>query len=39
VIEAGDIAKGPIATVPVPVPMRPQVHGWWVPQAELDEAS
>ncbi|MDB5688871.1 MAG: carotenoid oxygenase [Sphingomonas bacterium] len=39
VIEASDIAKGPIATVPVPVPMRPQVHGWWVPQAELEAAA
>ena len=35
VIEANDIAKGPIAKVPVPVPLRPQVHGWWVPAEEL----
>jgi carotenoid cleavage dioxygenase len=38
VIEADEVAKGAIAKVPVPVPMRPQVHGWWVPAAEIAAA-
>ena len=38
VIEAGAIAKGPIARVPMPLPMRSQVHGTWVPAAQLEEA-
>ncbi|MDB5717809.1 MAG: carotenoid oxygenase [Sphingomonas bacterium] len=39
VIEADEVAKGPIAKVPMPVPLRPQVHGWWVPAAELEAAA
>lgn len=35
VIDATDIAKGPIARVKMPVPLHPQVHGWWVSAAEL----
>jgi len=35
VFEAGDIGKGPIASVPVPVRCRPQVHGWWVSADQL----
>lgn len=38
VIDAGEVAKGPIAKVKVPVKLRPQVHGWWVPEAQLAEA-
>ncbi len=34
-IDATDIAKGPIARVKMPVPLHPQVHGWWVSAAEL----
>jgi len=35
VIAAGNIAAGAVARVPVPVRMRPQVHGTWVSQARL----
>jgi len=38
VLEAGAIAKGPVASVRIPARLRPQVHGWWVPQAQLDAA-
>ena len=38
VLEAGAIAKGPVAQVRIPARLRPQVHGWWVPQAQLDAA-
>lgn len=38
VIDAGAVAAGPIARVPMPMPMRAQVHGWWVPRAQLDAA-
>ncbi|OHC94235.1 MAG: carotenoid oxygenase [Sphingomonadales bacterium RIFCSPLOWO2_12_FULL_63_15] len=38
IVEAGDIAKGPIARVPMPLPMRAQVHGSWVSRAQLDGA-
>ncbi len=39
VLDAGNIAAGPVAKVTIPHRLRPQVHGWWVPQAELDAAS
>ncbi|GAA0319875.1 carotenoid oxygenase family protein [Sphingomonas oligophenolica] len=35
VIDAANIAAGPVARVPVPVRMRPQVHGVWVSEAQL----
>lgn len=35
VVDASDMAKGPVARVKMPVPLHPQVHGWWVPGAEL----
>lgn len=35
VIDAGNIAAGAVARVPVPVRMRPQVHGAWVSEAQL----
>ena len=38
VLDAGNVAKGPIAKVKVPVQLRPQVHGTWVPAAELKKA-
>jgi carotenoid cleavage dioxygenase len=34
-VDADNIAAGAIAKVRVPVPMRPQVHGWWVSAAQL----
>lgn len=38
VLNAGDLAAGPVAKVAIPTRLRPQVHGWWVPQAQLDAA-
>ena len=38
IIEAADIAKGPIARVPMPMPMRAQVHGAWVSADQLANA-
>jgi len=38
IIAAGRIAEGPVARVPMPLPMRAQVHGTWVSQARLAEA-
>ena len=35
VVDADDIGAGPVAKIAVPVPLRPQVHGWWVSAAEL----
>jgi carotenoid cleavage dioxygenase-like enzyme len=35
VIDAGDIAAGAVARVPVPVRLRPQVHGAWVSERQL----
>ncbi len=39
ILEAGAIGKGPVASVRIPHRLRPQVHGWWVPQAQLDAAA
>ncbi len=36
VVDAGNLGAGPVATVQIPTRLRPQVHGWWVPQAQLD---
>ncbi len=38
IVDGGRIGAGPVAKVKVPHRLRPQVHGWWVPQAELDAA-
>ncbi|MBB5985225.1 carotenoid oxygenase family protein [Sphingobium lignivorans] len=35
---AGDLPAGPVAKVPVPTRMRPQVHGWWVPMVDYEAA-
>jgi carotenoid cleavage dioxygenase len=35
IVDADNLSAGPVAKVAVPVPLRPQVHGWWVPAAEL----
>jgi len=35
IVDAGAVAKGPVARIEVPVQLRPQVHGAWVPAAEL----
>lgn len=39
ILEAGAIGKGPVASIRIPTRLRPQVHGWWVPQAQLDAAA
>jgi carotenoid cleavage dioxygenase len=38
IVDAGNISAGPVARVKVPIQLRAQVHGWWVPAAELDKA-
>lgn len=38
VIEAGNIAAGPVARVEIPARLRPQVHGWWASAASLTAA-
>ena len=38
IVEAGNIAAPPVARVKLPVALHPQVHGWWVPAAELAQA-
>jgi len=38
ILDAGNVAAGPVARVPIPHRLRPQVHGWWVSAAELDAA-
>lgn len=39
VVDAGNIGAGPVAKVGIPARLRPQVHGWWVPQAQIDAAA
>ena len=38
IIDAGNLAAGPVAKVAIPHRLRPQVHGWWVNAAELAKA-
>lgn len=35
---AGAVERGPVAKIPVPTRLRPQVHGWWVPMEEYQAA-
>ena len=35
ILDAGDVAAGPVARVAIPHRLRPQVHGWWVSAAQL----
>jgi carotenoid cleavage dioxygenase len=39
ILDAGNVAAGPVARVVVPRRMRWQVHGWWVSAAELAAAA
>jgi len=39
ILDAGNIAAGPVARVPIPHRLRPQVHGWWVSAADLASAA
>ncbi len=38
IINAGQIAKGPVCRVQIPLKQKGQIHGWWVPKAELDKS-
>jgi len=38
ILDAGDVAAGPVARVSIGHRLRPQVHGWWVREAELAAA-
>ncbi len=38
IIDAGQIAKGAVARIALPLKMRPQVHGTWVSAAQLSQA-
>jgi carotenoid cleavage dioxygenase len=38
IIDATRVEAGPVAKVPIPHRLRPQVHGWWVGAAELAAA-
>jgi carotenoid cleavage dioxygenase-like enzyme len=38
IIDADNITAPPLARVKLPVPLRPQVHGWWVSAAQLAKA-
>ena len=38
ILDAGDVAAGPVARVHIAHRLRPQVHGWWVSAAELPAA-
>ena len=38
IMDAGNVAAGPIAKAAIPRRLRPQVHGWWVDAAELRRA-
>ena len=35
IMDAGNVAAGPIAKAAIPHRLRPQVHGWWVDAGEL----
>jgi carotenoid cleavage dioxygenase-like enzyme len=39
VLDAGALHAGPLAKVAIPTRLRPQVHGWWVPQSQLDKVA
>ncbi len=38
ILDADNISAPPVARVKVPVPLRPQVHGWWVSADQLANA-
>ncbi len=39
ILDAGNIAAGPVARIAIPHRLRPQVHGWWVSAAEFSAAA
>jgi len=38
VVDAGRVHEGPVARVKIPLKTRAQVHGWWVPAADLAQS-
>ena len=36
IVNAGEVAKGPVARVKTGLPLRSQVHGTWVAREKLD---
>jgi carotenoid cleavage dioxygenase len=38
IVDGGNLSAPPVAKIKVPVRLRPQVHGWWVPKAQLEQA-
>ena len=39
IVNAGDVAAGPVARVAIPKRLRPQIHGWWVSADQLVQAA
>jgi carotenoid cleavage dioxygenase len=39
ILDAGNVAAGPVARIAIAHRLRPQVHGWWVNGAELAAAA
>jgi carotenoid cleavage dioxygenase-like enzyme len=39
IVDAGNIAAGPVARVKIPRRLRPQVHGWWVGAEQIAKAA
>jgi carotenoid cleavage dioxygenase len=39
IIAAGNVSAGPVAKAAIPHRLRPQVHGWWVAAAELENTA
>ncbi|WP_321390730.1 carotenoid oxygenase family protein [Emcibacter sp.] len=38
IVDAGNVSAGAVARVLLPLPMKAQVHGWWVSAAQLAQA-
>jgi carotenoid cleavage dioxygenase len=38
IVDAGNVAAGPVARVKVPTPLRSQVHGTWVSREKMDNS-
>jgi carotenoid cleavage dioxygenase len=39
ILDAGNVAAGPVARIGIPHRLRPQVHGWWASAATLASAA
>ena len=38
IVDAGQVAQGPVCRVQIPLKQKGQIHGWWVPTAELEKS-